>query len=172
MKSEDNTDPDPLVLRVGADGTPPSQNLWLSETDHFSGRYEGFLRLTDADGNGGGTDWGLMTKDATGSSMEAGHIAVIAVESGAVTITYKNSVGDVRTVSIQIDKEPPTIQIDSPAHNTASKDDSPELLGSFSDGGSSGLREDSFKIYADNREGEKNDSRPVWDLRGEQPRRH
>ena len=81
-----------------------------------------------------------------------------------MTISYKNSNGDLRTIAIQIDKDPPSIQIDSPPHNLASKDDSPELLGSFTDGGGSGLREDSFKVYADNRPDGKVDATPVFDL--------
>ena len=45
----------------------------------------------------------------------------------------------------------------------ASTDDSPELIGTFTDGGGSGLREESFKIYADNRD-DGNDDTAVWDL--------
>ena len=91
--------------------------------------------------------------------------AVLGIESGPVTITYKNSNGDNTTISITIDKEAPTIQVDAPINKTASKDDSPELLGSFTDGGGSGLREESFKIYADNTPDGKEDNTPVWDLR-------
>ncbi len=172
-----NPEPDALVLRASADGNAPTQNLWLTEDGRFSGTYVGYLRLTDADGDGQCDEdndentprvrcnWGLKARDATGSSMNVDHIAVIGVESGPVTISYKNSNGDNRSVSIQIDKEPPAIQIDSPAHSTSSKDDSPELLGSFSDGGSSGLREDSFMIYADNDPDGKTDETPVFDLR-------
>jgi hypothetical protein len=174
---DDADEQDALVLRAGGDGNAPAQNLWLKEQGRFSGRYEGYLRLTDADGDGSAVDnpnttadefrpksnWGLVVDAASGPDMP--RAAVLGVESGPVTISYKNSNGDIRTVAIQIDKEPPSIQIDSPAHNAASKDDSPELLGSFSDGGSSGLREDSFKIYADNRPDEKTDANPVFDLR-------
>ena len=49
---EDADEQDALVLRAGADGNVPAQNLWLKEKGRFSGRYEGFLRLTDADGDG------------------------------------------------------------------------------------------------------------------------
>ena len=167
---------DALVLRASADGNTPSQNLWLEENGRFSGRYEGFLRLTDADGDGmckkEGTDpveyercnWGLMTDHASGPGMGE-EAAVLGVESGPVTITYKNSKGDSKSITIQIDKDPPAIQIDSPLHDTASTDDSPDLVGSFSDGGGSGLREESFKVYADNRADEKTDENPVFDLR-------
>lgn len=177
--ADENTNPDALILRASADGDEPAQNLWLRETDRFGGQYEGYLRLTDTDGEGlcdhdddKGTrtpeircNWGLMVKDAAGASKEDAEIAVIGVESGPVTITYKDSDGDVETITIQIDKDPPAIQIDSPLNKTSSKDDSPELLGSFSDGGGSGLREESFKIYADNRPDEQTDATAVWDLR-------
>ena len=169
---------DALVLRVSSDGNSPTQNLWLKEKsdDRFSGIYEGYIRLTDADGDGSVDDdldternegepkdnWGLPTRDATGP--DADDYAVIGVESGPVTITYKNSNGDTRTLSIIIDKDAPTIQVDSPIDGTASTDDSPELIGTFGDGGGSGLREDSFKIYADNTPDNQDDSTPVWDL--------
>ena len=133
--------------------------------------YEGYIRLTDADGNGSedrrGQDvnrrdnWGLATRHADGQPKSG--YAVIGVESGPVTITYKNSKGDTRSISITIDKDAPTIQVDSPIDGTASTDDSPELIGTFTDGGGSGLREDSFKIYADNTPSS-DDAEPVWDL--------
>jgi hypothetical protein len=168
VDDEDKKEPadqDALVLRAGADGDVPSQNLWLKETGDFTGVYEGYLRLTDADGHGTGDDrsnWGLMTKHAM-SSMEDG-AAVLGVESGPVTITYKNSNGDTRTITILIDKSPPAIQIDSPVHDASSKDDSPDLLGTFTDGGGAGLRANSFKVYADNTD-DNDDRNPVWNFR-------
>ncbi len=171
VPSTTNTKPDALVLRASADGDAPNQNLWLKETGDFTGVYEGYVRLTDADGHGDSDDktpgnqqdnWGRDVKSATGSN-DAG-AAVIGVESGPVSITYKNSNGDTRTAKILIDKDPPAIQIDSPLHNASSKDDSPDLLGSFSDGGGAGLRDDSFKIYADNTD-DTNDESPIWDFR-------
>ena len=160
-----------LELKASADGDDPDQNLWLKETDLFSGRYEGYLRLTDADGDGQSdgdrTNWGLAVGAGKGpgdnyaDAMAAA--AVLAVESGPVTITYKDSTGDTETVKILIDQSPPSIQIDSPVNGTSSKDDSPEMLGSFTDGGGSGLREESFKVYADNRD-DGSDKMPVWDL--------
>ena len=179
---EDNATPstqDALVVRASGDGDDPWQNLWLKEKSRFSGRYEGFLRLTDSDGDGAcdhdddaATDpqrcnWGLKTRDALGH--EKGNAAYLGVESGPITITYKNSNGDNRTVSITIDKQPPTIQIDSPLNETSSKDDSPELLGSFTDGGGAGLREDSFAIYAHNEDDDQTDKTPVWDLQVNDP---
>ncbi len=171
---DETEDDDALVLRASGDGNAPSQNLWLKEVDRFSGKYEGYLRLTDADGDGskpasddekalGRGNWGLRARDASDEGEE--EYAVLGTESGPVTITYKNSNGDNTTISITIDKEAPTIQVEAPINKTASKDDSPELLGSFTDGGGSGLREESFKIYADNTPDGKDDSTPVWDLR-------
>ena len=172
-------DQDALILRVSSDGNTPTQNLYVKEdpNDRFSGIYEGYIRLTDADGDGSIKDnasttdrdetepkdnWGLATRDATGPGDDG--YAVIGVESGPVTITYKDSNGDVNTISITIDKDAPNIQIDSPVDSTASTDDSPILVGSFNDGGGSGLREESFKIYADNTPDSNDDSTPVWDL--------
>ena len=163
---------------MSSDGNTPTQNLHVREDpdDRFSGIYEGYIRLTDADGDGSVEDnesiltatrrakdnWGLATGDATGH--EDDEYAVIGVESGPVTITYKDSNGDTNTISITIDKDAPSIQVDSPIDGTASTDDSPELIGSFIDGGGSGLREESFKIYADNRPDSKDDSTAVWEL--------
>jgi hypothetical protein len=177
--TDDNLDPDALVLRVTGDGETAVQNLWLKEDGRFSGRYEGYLILTDADGDGKCDDdgdgktadnptpevrcnWGIPPTAATGAEME--DAAVIGVESDPITITYRNSNGDPKTTTIQIDKTPPTIQIDSPVHQSASKDDSPDLIGSFNDGGGSGLREDSFWVYADNRPDGKTDENPIWDF--------
>ncbi len=176
--AEDETS---LVVRVSSDGNILSQNLWLKEQGRFSGFYEGYVRLTDPDGNGAkpnddgnqtdaGIDptneehrqnWGLPVGDASGPGMDG--YAVIGTESGPVTITYKNSNGDNRSISITVDKDAPSIQVDSPVDDTASTDDSPELIGTFTDTGGSGLREDSFKVYADNRPSPK-DERPVWNL--------
>ena len=175
----DADDQDALILRVSSDGNTPTQNLHVKEdpNDRFSGIYEGYIRLTDADGDGSVEDnastpdrdeeepkdnWGLATRDATGPGNDG--YAVIGVESGPVTITYKDSNGDTNTISITIDKDAPSIQVDSPIDGTASTDDSPELIGSFIDGGGSGLREESFKIYADNTPDSRKDLTPVWDL--------
>ncbi len=179
-EDESGSDPDRLILRVSSDGKSPSQNLWLKETSRFSGFYEGYVRLTDADGDGrcddddnnqacddGGEDfemarnWGLALGHATDASDDG--YAVIGVESGPVTVSYKNSNGDTRTLSITVDRDAPSIQMDSPIHNTASTDVAPDVIGTFNDAGGSGLREDSFKVYADNRE-DGHDGRAIWDL--------
>ena len=171
---ENNADPDALVVGAGSDGDQVEQNLWLKETNDFTGVYEGYLRLTDANGAGlcdhdGNADtdpercnWGLNVRNATGAGDDGA--AYLGVESGPVTIRYKNSNGDSRTATILIDKAPPAIQIDSPAHNTSSKDDSPDILGSFSDGGGSNLRGNSFRVYADNTD-DSNDDNPIWNFR-------
>ena len=49
-------------------------------------------------------------------------------------------------------------------HDTSSKDDSPDLLGSFTDGGGAGLRDNSFRVYADNKD-DQNDEKPIWNFR-------
>ena len=60
---------DELLLRVRSDGVESYVNLYLSETGLFTGRYEGYIRLTDANGDGTGidqsgasTDWGAKVR--------------------------------------------------------------------------------------------------------------
>ncbi len=142
-----------LTVRAKSDGDVGSQNLWLYETNRFSGRYEGYVRLTDADGDGSGTgttanNWGLDTKPASGHDKDAG-AAVLGVESGPVTIEYKDTDGATQSLTIMLDTVPPGIQIDTPAHKSEDQDTSPEFAGSFNDG-ESGLREESFQLYVDN----------------------
>ena len=148
-KSEQTAKSD-LTVRAKSDGQVGSQDLWLYETNRFSGRYEGYVRLTDADGKG--TDkqpnWGLNTKPASGHDKDAG-AAVLGVESGPVTIEYKDTDGATQTLTIMLDTVPPGIQIDTPKHMDEDQDTSPEFAGSFSDG-ESGLREESFQLYVDN----------------------
>ena len=165
-----DTNPATLSLSANADGDTPSQNLWLKETSRFSGIYEGYVRLTDANGNGVDADgdpqdWGIATKNASGAGMvtTAGEMeyAVLGVESGPVTISYRNSNGDARSVKIQIDTLPPSVQLDSPANGVSSKDDSPDVFGSFSDSGGSALREKSFRLYADNMN-DSDDDAAIW----------
>ena len=175
VDDENNAKNAALSVMVGSDGVAPSQNLWLKEKSRFSGVYEGYVRLTDANGdridpndNGklddGEGNWGLKVKDATGPGMSNEEIAVLGVESGPVKISYRNSKGDVKTLSVTIDKSPPSIQVDSPVNGTSSTDDSPELIGTFTDGGGSGLRQNSFKVYADNTPDGKTDETAVWEL--------
>ena len=123
------------------------QQLWLHETSRFSGSYEGYLQLTDA--NGGEEGWGLDTGAATGETMAKA--ATLGVESGPVTIRYKDTDGKTRELVVAIDKVPPAIQIDQPAHKSEGQDTSPEFSGSFTDG-ESGLRDDSFRLYIDHQD--------------------
>jgi hypothetical protein len=139
-----------LTVRARSDGDASTQNLWLKETGRFTGVYEGYLRLTDADGHGTGntrSNWGLKTDDAMSSTME--DAAVLGVESGPVVIEYRDTDGDTQTLTIAIDTVPPTVQIDSPAHESRARDTSPEFAGSYNDG-ESGLRQESFRLYIDN----------------------
>lgn len=141
-----------LIANVEGDNGYKARNLYLKEEGRFSGRYTGYIRLTDANGNGtadtGGTstDWGRRLADATAED-EAG-AAVVGVQSGA-EITYRDSQGSDRTLSISVDIQPPTITIASPEHDSSGDDRSPDFIGSFGDGGA-GLADDTFKLYVDN----------------------
>ena len=157
-KSEkDNTSS--LVVRVKSDGDDGSQTLRLYETGRFTGRYEGYARLTDADGDGSGdgataANWGLDVGAATGHGdgskvAESGTPAIIGVESGPLVVEYKDTDGKTQTLSISLDTVPPSVNIDTPAHKLQEQDTSPEFSGSFSDS-ESGLRSDSFTLYVDN----------------------
>ena len=154
---EDN---DALLVRASSDGDQESVNLFLSETSIFSGRYEGYLQLTDANGDGSTadmddsetldvdetkrTDWGLKVAD--GSATDP---AVLGVESGPVTIEYRDSDGRTRTLRIEIDRQAPAIQVESPASGTSSDDHTPDFNGTIEDN-ESGLVEDSFRLVIDN----------------------
>lgn len=156
---------------AGGDGTETShkKNLALIETGRFTGVFQGYLQLTDADGIGGTGDdgnWGLdkvsgnIVED-TVSPLEGGISAeelltgraVLGVGNGPVTVMYKDSDGEDRSFDIMVDIEPPTIQIDSPVHNERSDDEKPSFIGSFNDT-DSGLAADSFQLNVDNRDEE------------------
>ena len=49
---DEREDGDALIVRVESDGVESSQNLWLRETGRFTSTYEGYVRLTDANGDG------------------------------------------------------------------------------------------------------------------------
>ena len=80
-------------------------NLYLTETDLFTGRYEGYIRLTDANGDGRkskgdkATDWGRRVKDSESSSVS--DAAVISVVSGDVIIEYRDSGGRRRSLRLR-----------------------------------------------------------------------
>ncbi len=141
------------------------KNLALVETGRFTGVFQGYLRLTDADGIGGSSrdNWGLMKEsgdlidDLMGGTAPAAiplvsdALAVLGVGNGPVTVMYKDSDGQNRSFDIMVDIEPPTIQVDSPVHNARSDDEKPSFIGSFNDA-DSGLAADSFQLNVDNRD--------------------
>ena len=146
---------DELLLRVRSDGDESYVNLYLTETGLFTGRYEGYIRLTDANGDGtyidqsgSSTDWGAKVRHGTSGSRES-DAAVIGVASGPVNVEYRDSGGRRQTLRVEIDYEPPRIDIDNPRHLSASDDYSPDFIGSFEDY-DSGLAEDSFRLVVDN----------------------
>ncbi len=141
-----------LLVQAASDGNDADANLFLTETGRFDGVYEGFVRLTDADGDGRGDgdapmNWGEMVADA--GSADANKAAVLGVGSGPVIINYRDSSGQSQSLTIQIDIEPPVISIDSPAHNSRSDDEKPSFIGTINDG-DAGLAADTFQLYVDN----------------------
>lgn len=146
---------DELLLRVRSDGVESYVNLYLSETGLFTGRYEGYIRLTDANGDGTGidqsgasTDWGAKVRHGRAGNQES-DAAVIGVASGPVTIEYRDSGGRRQSLRIAIDYEPPRITIDTPRHLSSSDDHSPDFIGTFEDY-DAGLAQDSFRLVVDN----------------------
>ena len=143
-----------LVVEARADGREGRQMLRLHETGRFDGRYEGYLKLTDENGGGSADDgWGLDVGSASGHDKDEG-AAIIGVESGPVAIAYKDTDGSTKLLEIEIDTVPPAIAIDTPAHKSQGQDTSPEFSGSYLDR-DSGLREDSFALYVDHQEDDK-----------------
>ncbi len=151
-----------LVVRANSDGDQQSVNLFLTETGRFDGRYDGYIRLTDANGDGSvkddpdttadetkaRDDWGREIKNGeTDNSQE--NAAVLGVESGPVTIEYRDSDGNTQRLRIEIDTQAPTIQVTSPAHGSAGDDYSPDFNGSLEDT-DSGLAAESFRLVVDN----------------------
>ena len=117
---EDNTK---LTVLAKSDGDEQSVNLYLEETDRFTGRYEGFVRLTDANGDGSAAtddpdteakehlrqDWGLVVGSGAADNDTTDvdeTIAILGVESGPVTIEYRDTDGRKRTLRIEIDRQP------------------------------------------------------------------
>ena len=154
---EDN---DALVVKASADGDKESVNLYLKETDRFDGTYQGFLRLTDANGhqtNGttSSNNWGLEVRNGTGASDADTDVAVLGVESGPVTIEYVDTDGKTQRLRIEIDNQPPAIHVTSPANGSSSDDQTPDFQGTIEDT-DSGLAADSFRLVVDNRSEEKN----------------
>jgi hypothetical protein len=156
-----------LVVEARSDGRTRSQNLVLRETSRFSGQYEGYLKLTDENGNNGTgapNNWGMPTSDGDSctdadlttepddymvrTGCSADRAAVLGVESGPVVIAYKDTDGTTQLKDIAIDTVPPSVVVDQPEHEVQIQDLSPEFSGSFADAGS-GLRKGSFRAYVD-----------------------
>ncbi len=177
-------DYDKFVLEVSADGVQTDRNLYLEETGRFSGVFEGFVRLTDSDGNGkevGTNDlfaddavrgnWGIEVRHAPGEAnaddrkdglVEPDTGAVIGVDNGPVRIEYKDTDGTTHSFTVSIDIEPPTIEVSSPQNNGRSDDEEINFAGSLNDS-ESGLAEDSFALYVDHDDDE-TDANPALGL--------
>ena len=147
------------------DAADDKKHLALQETGRFTGVFQGSLRLTDADGNGGDIDeereqdpavhknWGLPKTqgkyDETAELNDRLTTAVLGVGNGPVEITYKDTDGQNRSYQIEIDILPPTITVDSPEHKGRSDDEKPAFIGTFNDS-DSGLVANSFQLDVDN----------------------
>lgn len=149
-----------LYAESDEDAADDKRHLALVETGRFTGVFQGYLRLTDADGDGtdgdGSDNWGREKGNATYNHEATGEEhspktteAVLGVGNGPVTITYKDTNGSTRTYQIEIDITPPTIAIDSPAHKARSDDEKPSFIGTFNDS-DSGLQSNSFQLDVDN----------------------
>ena len=163
---ESGTDPRPILLESTSDGRSTTQHLWLKETGRFTGRYEGFLRLTDANGNAvdGDDNWGRATAGATGH--ELAQAAVLGVQGGPVNIRYRDYEGDIQSVAISIDTQPPEVLVETPAYKDNFADQRVRVVGTFSDD-ESRLREDSFRLFLDNKNDQEEngeDGTPVFRL--------
>ena len=155
-EKEDNT-----ALKVLAESDlAETVDLYLTETGRFTGRYEGFVRLTDSTGDGSADEDDTETTDIDesvrqdwGIKIRSGDVddvmAVLGVESGPVTIEYRDSGGKTRTLRIEIDRQAPMINIASPASGSASDDYTPDYAGTVEDN-ESGIVEDSFRLVIDN----------------------
>ena len=171
---ESGAQPDALVVEAVGDGVERSSNLWLKETGRFTGRYEGYLRLTDANGDAVQTtanqsepNWGREVGDATDETFA--NAAVLGVQGGPVNIRYRDSDGNVQTTEIAVDTQPPLINIETPEYKANFDDQRVLVTGSFTDA-DSGLRDDSFRLYLDNlddseEDGENNSDQTVLKLR-------
>ena len=167
--ADDPEDNQSFVLNAQSDedAADDKRQLALLETGRFTGIFQGYVRLTDADGDGvigeGSSNWGLErgngeyeeslanVNNAVGDGTNSANpsVAVLAVGDGPVTITYKDSDGRNRTFDVEIDIGPPTISIDSPEHNGRSDDEKPSFIGTFNDS-DSGLAAESFQLDVDN----------------------
>ena len=145
---------DSYVLHAESDedAAEDKKQLALVETDRFSGIFQGSLRLTDADGDGGdpAINWGRTKADGLYTEADGmASTAVLGVGNGPVTITYKDTDGKNKTFQVEIDITAPTITVDSPAHQGRSDDEKPSFIGTFNDA-DSGLQANSFQLDVDN----------------------
>ena len=138
------------------DAADDKKQLALQETGRFTGVFQGMLRLTDADGDGGDPriNWGRTKGDGVYTEKQAGEAnslvgAVLGVGNGPVEITYKDTDGQNKTYQIETDIQPPTITVDSPAHKGRSDDEKPSFIGTINDS-DSGLAANSFQLDVDN----------------------
>jgi hypothetical protein len=149
-----------LLVQAVADGnlTDQSVNLYLTETKRFNGVYQGYLRLTDASGDGSKTratgtgrdDWGIEVRDGQAPTANDNGAAILAVGVGPVTIEYRDSDGNKRELDIEIDVAAPRINVTSPANGGSSGDQSPDFVGTLEDT-DSGLADKSFRLVVDNK---------------------
>ena len=152
--TDEIADNDALMVQARSDGNlvDRSVSLYLTETERFNGVYQGYLRLTDANGDGrdGGTDpmdWG---REVIGGNSDTREDAAVLAVGGPVTIEYRDSDGNKRTLDIEIDTVAPRINVASPAHKSSSGDQSPDFAGTLEDS-DSGLADKSFRLVVDNR---------------------
>ena len=180
-------DDDALIVKVEGDEGDGAVNLYLRETGRFNGVYEGYVRLTDANGRGSDitnavqdeddnrSDWGHTIRHGTAPTrntardgdpkqkLTANEAAIVGVDQGPVKITYKDSDGRTRTYNVQIDIAPPTIAVTTPENGSTTSDSSPSFEGTFDDIGA-GLAKDSFRLYADNNDDDDKDPNAVLEL--------
>ncbi|MXZ02896.1 MAG: hypothetical protein F4Y88_04265 [Chloroflexi bacterium] len=169
-----------LLVKASADGDLEDRgvNLHLTETGRFDGVYQGFVRLTDANGDGRDdnstpaktdiTDWGRQAKDGMGNTDSDEDVAVLAVESGPITIEYRDSNGATQRLRIEIDKTPPTVSVTSPANGSSSGDQTPDFAGTLEDT-DSGLADKSFRLVVDNQVENKDGDNEDFALNGKAP---
>ncbi len=160
-----------LVAEVRGVGAQ-SLRLSLKETKPFTGTYTGFVRLTDANGNGRKVlpnrdadddiqfdsqtprrlNWGHQERDArppSDTNDPAASDAAFVGVSGTLKITYKDSKGNTNELRVEIDDSPPDIRVTSPEDGSSDDDRSPDFIGTIDEHGS-GLAEDTFRLYVDN----------------------
>ncbi|MEX0761565.1 MAG: Ig-like domain-containing protein [Dehalococcoidia bacterium] len=118
-------------------------NLILEETTRSSGRFEGYLRLTDRNGDQGD---GIASADATGAAP--GNSAILRVGSGPVSIEYEDTDEVTRIATVLIDVSAPVVAITSPTHDTATQNRRPIFAGTVNETGA-GLMIDEFELFLD-----------------------